>query len=155
MRVGNGFDVHRLVEGRPLILGGVEIAHDKGLDGHSDGDALTHAITDAILGALGAGDIGQWFPPDDPDYKDADSLVLLAKVVNYLQDQGKRIVNVDSVIICERPKLAGAIGDIRKKLSEVLGMDPVDVSVKAKTAERLGVIGAGEAIAVQCVVLID
>lgn len=155
MRVGNGFDVHRLVEGRPLVLGGVAIAHDKGLQGHSDGDALSHAITDAILGALGAGDIGQWFPPDDPDYKDADSLVLLAKVVNYARDKGKQIVNVDSVIICERPKLSPVIGDIRKKLSEVLGMDPADVSVKAKTAERLGVIGAGEAIAVQCVVLID
>lgn len=155
MRIGNGFDVHRLVAGRPLLLGGVHVPFDKGLAGHSDGDALCHAITDAILGACGAGDIGQWFPPDDATYKDADSVELLAKVVNYASEKGLTIVNVDSVIICERPKLAGVIAEIRKKLSDVLALDIANVSVKAKTAEGLGVIGNGDAIAVQAVVLLD
>lgn len=155
MRIGNGFDVHRLVMGRPLVLGGVHVPFEMGLEGHSDGDALCHAIADAILGACAMGDIGQWFPPDDPFYEGACSLDLLRTVVKSAGEKGFRLGNIDSVIICERPKLSPHFIQMRKSLSEALGLEEAKVSVKARTAEGLGIIGQSEAIAVEAVVLME
>ncbi len=155
MRVGNGFDVHRLVVGRPLILGGVHIPFEMGLEGHSDGDALCHAIADAILGACALGDIGQWFPPDDSLYEGANSLELLKTVVKSAKERGFQLGNIDSVIICERPKLSPHFASVRKSLSEATGLGQDRVSVKARTTEGLGAIGQGEAVAVEAVVLIE
>lgn len=155
MRIGTGFDIHKLVAGRKLILGGVEIPHDTGLLGHSDGDALTHAIADSILGAAGMGDIGLWFPPSDESFRDANSIELLKTVVKSTKEQGYTVGNVDCVIICERPKLSPFYSAMRTNLAKALEVDKERVSLKARTMEGLGDIGRGEAIAVQTVVLLD
>ena len=152
MRVGFGNDIHRLVEGRPLMLGGIEIPFDKGEDAHSDGDVLLHAISDAILGAKAMGDIGQLFPDDSPHTKDMPSLAIL-KSVQILS--GASIINIDSTITLEKPKLADHIPAIRKSIADLLEINIEQVSVKAKTAEGLGPIGEGKAIKAEAVVLIE
>lgn len=153
-RIGNGFDIHRLVADRPLMLGGVHIPYELGLLGHSDGDALTHAIADAILGAAGMGDIGLWFPPTDEKFKNAASIDLLKTVVKSTKEHGYSVGNVDCVIICERPKLSPFYTSMRTTLAKALEIDQEQISLKARTAEGIGEIGNGEAIAVQCVVLL-
>lgn len=155
MLIGIGYDLHRLEEGRPLILGGVTIPHEKGLLGHSDGDALCHAITDALLGALALGDIGSHFPDTDSTYKDADSLDLLLQVHQLVQREGYRIVNVDSVVIAQRPRLRVYIDSMRLRIAEALGMPIERVSVKAKTNESVGPEGREEAISTQAIVLLE
>lgn len=152
MRVGFGNDIHRLVEGRPLMLGGIEIPFDKGEDAHSDGDVLLHAISDAILGAKSMGDIGQLFPDDSPNTKDMPSSAIL-KSVQILS--GARIINIDSTITLEKPKLADHIPAIRKSIADLLEINIKQVSVKAKTAEGLGPLGEGKAIKAEAVVLIE
>ena len=154
VRIGNGYDIHRLVEGRPLILGGVEIPHSVGLLGHSDGDALIHAIMDAMLGSLSLGDIGHYFPPTDPQWEGSNSLVLLKQVNQLVRESGWRIGNIDSVIVAERPKLKPHIQRMQAKLSEVLNIELEQVSVKATTNEGLGPVGREEGIAVHAVVLL-
>jgi 2-C-methyl-D-erythritol 2,4-cyclodiphosphate synthase len=154
IKIGNGYDIHRLVEGRPLILGGIEIAHTVGLLGHSDADVLTHAIMDAMLGALSLGDIGHYFPPTDSQWAGANSLVLLKQVNRLIEERGWRIGNIDSVIVAERPKLKPHIERMRAKLAEVLAIEFDQVSVKATTNENLGAVGRGEGIAVHAVVLL-
>jgi 2-C-methyl-D-erythritol 4-phosphate cytidylyltransferase/2-C-methyl-D-erythritol 2,4-cyclodiphosphate synthase len=146
MRIGEGWDVHALVAGRPLILGGVTVPHDKGLDGHSDADALAHAITDALLGAAGLGDIGRHFPDTDPRFKGADSMVLLAEAVKRVREAGYRIGNIDSTVVAQAPKLAPHIPAMRARLAEVLGLASDQVNVKAKTAEKMGPVGELKAI---------
>ncbi len=155
MRIGIGYDVHPLVAGRALILGGVDVPHDTGLAGHSDGDVLAHALIDALLGAAALGDIGQHFPPDDERYEGASSLDLLRTTVGLLSDAGYRISNVDSTIIAEAPKLAPHVANMRELLAGVLGVEPTYVSVKATTTDRIGAIGRGEGIAAVAVALID
>lgn len=155
MRVGIGFDVHRLQEGRPLILGGVKIEHPKGLAGHSDGDALIHAVIDALLGASGLGDIGTHFPPSDEKWKGADSLHLLETVVDLLDGRMLYVSNVDAVVICEEPRLSPHYDLMRHNLAKSMRISVEQVSVKATTMERLGPIGAGEAIAAQAVALVE
>jgi len=155
MRVGIGYDYHRLEAGRKLILGGVEIPFNKGLAGHSDGDALTHAICDALLGAAGLGDLGQHFPDTDPQWKDASSLTLLAQVVERLRAKGLRVAQVDSVIIAEAPKLAPHFARMRETLARTLGVEPALVNVKAKTTEGLEAVGRGEAMAAQAIVVLE
>ena len=154
MRIGHGYDVHRLVEGRRLILGGVDIPFEKGLDGHSDADVLVHAVMDALLGAAALGDIGHLFPDTDDAYKGADSLVLLEHVRDALNGAGYEPVNIDATILCQRPKLAPRIAAMRANIAARLGMKPEDVSVKATTEEKLGFTGAGEGIAAHAVCLI-
>lgn len=154
MRIGQGYDVHRLAEGRRLILGGVEIPYDKGLLGHSDADVLTHAIMDALLGAAGMGDIGQHFPDNDPAYAGADSLRLLAVVMEKLAGAGWAIENVDSTVVAQKPKLAGFIPQMRSNLARVMGVLPEQVNVKATTEEKLGFTGSGEGIKAQAIALI-
>jgi 2-C-methyl-D-erythritol 4-phosphate cytidylyltransferase/2-C-methyl-D-erythritol 2,4-cyclodiphosphate synthase len=153
-RAGLGYDLHRLVEGRPLILGGVTIPFDRGLAGHSDADAICHAVTDAILGAAGAGDIGRHFPDTDPQWKGASSLDLLRKAVDVVRAQGLAIGNVDATVILERPKLAPYVDKMRATLAEALGVTVDRVSIKAKTNEGVGEIGRGEAIAVHAIALV-
>ena len=153
-RAGFGYDLHRLVEGRPLILGGVTIPFDRGLTGHSDADAICHAITDAILGAAGAGDIGRHFPDTDPRWKGASSVELLRRAVEIVREQGLAVGNVDATVILERPKLAPHIDQMRATLAEVLGVTPDRVSIKGKTNEGVGEIGRGEAIAVHAIALV-
>ncbi len=153
-RSGIGYDVHRLVEGRPLILGGVTIPHDRGLDGHSDADVLAHAIGDALLGAGALGDLGKHFPPNDPRFKDADSLVLLGAIVALLAERGLSPLGVDSVVICEAPKLAPHLMAMRQRLAATLGLPMERVAVKATTSEGLGFTGRGEGIAAQATVLV-
>ncbi|NBO65112.1 MAG: 2-C-methyl-D-erythritol 2,4-cyclodiphosphate synthase [Acidobacteria bacterium] len=153
-RVGIGYDIHRLVEGRRLILGGVEIPFERGLEGHSDGDSLSHAITDAMLGAARLGDIGALFPDTDPRWEGADSRVFLRHVSELLGAKGFRIVNIDATILAERPKMRPHIDSIQSLLAETLGISPVLINVKAKTNEGLDAIGRGEAIAAQAVVMI-
>jgi len=155
MRVGIGYDFHRLVAGRRLILGGVDIPHSKGLAGHSDGDVLTHAICDALLGAAGLGDLGQHFPDSDPKWKDAHSLDLLARVMKLLEEEGLRVAQVDSVVIAQEPKLAPCFAMMRERLASTLGIDPAQISVKAKTTEGLEAIGRGEAMAAHAIVLLE
>jgi len=155
IRIGQGFDVHQLTAGRRLVLGGVEIAYDKGLLGHSDADVLSHAIMDALLGAAALGDIGQHFPPSDPRFEGADSLQLLSQVKKLVRDEGYRIVNVDSTVIAQKPRLADHIPVIREKLASVMEIPVGCVSVKATTTEGLGFTGRGEGIAAQAVVLIS
>ena len=155
MRIGHGYDVHRLVEGRRLILGGVDIPWEKGLLGHSDADVLTHAVMDALLGAAALGDIGKLFPDSDPAYKGADSLVLLGRVVQVLAENGYEIGNVDATVLAPRPKLAAHIPLMRDRLAAAMGVEPDQVSVKATTEEGLGFTGAGEGIAAHAVVLIQ
>jgi len=154
-RIGIGHDTHRLVAGRPLILGGLKIESDRGAEGHSDGDALTHALADAILGALCEGDIGLHFPDSDPQWKDADSLQLLARVVWLARGRGLEIVNADATIILERPKLRDYVTAMRENLAKAMGVDGDRVSVKAKTGEGLDAVGRGEAVIVQAVVLLS
>lgn len=153
-RIGNGYDIHRLVEGRKLILGGVEIPYEKGLLGHSDADVLTHAIMDAMLGALALGDIGKYFPPTDPVYKDVSSLELLRKVKILIEAEDYKINNIDAVIQAERPKLLGHVSLMKERLSEVLGIGLDQISIKATTMEGLGPIGEGNGIAVHAVALL-
>jgi 2-C-methyl-D-erythritol 2,4-cyclodiphosphate synthase len=153
-RIGTGFDIHRLVEGRKLILGGVEIEFEKGLLGHSDSDVLTHAVCDALLGAAALGDIGSHFPDSDERFKGASSLDMLARVAELLTAQRYRVANIDATIMAERPKLAPYIPRMREHLAERLGITIEQVSVKAKTGEGLESIGRGEAMAAQAVALI-
>jgi 2-C-methyl-D-erythritol 2,4-cyclodiphosphate synthase len=153
-RAGIGYDVHRLVEGRKLILGGVEIPFEKGLMGHSDSDVLSHAICDALLGAAALGDIGAHFPDSDPQWKNASSLEFLSHAVSLIRDAGYRIENIDATVIAERPKLAPHIRAVRERLSTVLQIDVERISVKAKTTEGLDAVGRGEAIACQAVAVI-
>ncbi|MDR0986288.1 MAG: 2-C-methyl-D-erythritol 2,4-cyclodiphosphate synthase [Ruminococcus sp.] len=153
-RIGHGYDVHRLASGRKLILGGVLIPFEKGLLGHSDADVLTHAIIDAILGALCLGDIGQHFPPTDENYKDISSLKLLEKTAELMKKSGYKIGNIDATIVCEKPKLSTFLVDMRKNLSEILNCDITSVSVKATTEEGLGVSGNGDGIASHAVALL-
>ena len=155
MRIGHGYDVHRLVEGRRLIIGGVEIPHEKGLLGHSDADVLAHAISDALLGALAMGDIGHLFPDNDPAYEGADSLWLMSQIVPLIKNKGYKISNIDSTIIAQAPKLAPHIQAMRQNIANALGIDIDFVSVKATTEEKLGFTGAREGIAAQAVCLID
>ncbi len=155
MRIGHGYDVHRLVEGRKLILGGVEIPFEKGLDGHSDADVLVHAVMDALLGAAALGDIGKLFPDNDDAYLGADSVELLKKVRNVLQEHGWKPGNLDATVIAQRPKLALYIDTMRKRIADALETDAENVSVKATTEERLGFTGSGEGIAAHAVCLIE
>jgi 2-C-methyl-D-erythritol 2,4-cyclodiphosphate synthase len=155
MRIGNGYDVHPFEEGRPLVLGGVLFQGETGLAGHSDGDALTHAVIDAILGAAALGDIGTHFPSSDTRNKGADSLELLKQVIKLLAAAGCRIVNVDATVIAERPRMAPRVPEMRQRLALALGVDLGAVSVKATTTDGLGAIGRAEGIAVQAVALID
>ncbi len=155
MRVGIGYDVHPLTTGRRLVLGGVEIPFDKGLSGWSDADALTHAIIDALLGAAALGDIGSHFPPGEPEYKDISSLVLLKRVKDELKENGWLIDNVDATVVAEQPRLRDFIERMRQHLSQMLDITTEQVSVKAKTSERLGFIGRGEGIAVWAVALLE
>lgn len=154
MRIGNGYDIHRLVEGRPLILGGLQIPYERGLLGHSDADVLTHAIMDALLGAAALGDIGQHFPPDDPQWQGADSIQLLQQILTLVRDKGWQIANVDSVVVAEQPKLKPHIPQIQARLAAAMQIEPDQVSVKATTNEKLGPVGAGEAIASYAVTLL-
>ena len=154
-RIGHGYDVHRLTEGRPLILGGVTVPFEKGLLGHSDADVLTHAVMDALLGASALGDIGQWFPDHDDRYLGADSLLLLKEVDAILHRHGFRISNIDATILAQKPKLAPFIPEMRKRLSAALSLSLEDVSVKATTEEGLGFTGSGEGIAAHAVCLIE
>lgn len=155
MRIGQGFDVHALAEGRKLILGGVTIAHEKGLLGHSDADVLLHAICDALIGAAALGDIGQHFPDTDPRYAGIDSRKLLREVNQLLRVQNYRVVNLDSTVIAQAPKLAPHIGAMRENIAADLDVPVSAVNVKAKTAEKLGALGRSEGIAAEAVVLID
>jgi 2-C-methyl-D-erythritol 2,4-cyclodiphosphate synthase len=154
MRIGQGFDVHALVAGRKLIIGGVDIPYERGLAGHSDADVLIHAVCDALIGAAGLGDIGLLFPDTDPRYKGVDSRNLLRGVSQLLEESGFRVVNVDATIIAQAPKMAPHIGRMRENLAADLGITPNEVNVKAKTAERLGTLGRGEGIAAEAVALI-
>lgn len=153
-RVGHGYDVHKLVEDRKLIIGGVEIPHSKGLLGHSDADVLAHAICDALLGAAALGDIGKHFPDNDDRYKDVDSLVLLEKVCELIRNKGYEISNVDSTILAQAPKLRPYIDEMRSKLTKAMKLDIDELSVKATTEERLGFTGREEGIAAHAVVLL-
>ena len=155
VRVGTGYDVHRLVEGRPLVLGGVRVPHEKGLLGHSDADVLTHALMDALLGAAALGDLGQHFPDTDPAYAGADSLVLLREVVRKVTELGWRVANADAVVIAERPRLAPHLASMRERLAGALGCSVAAVSVKATTTEKLGFAGREEGIAAQAVCLLE
>lgn len=155
IRVGHGYDVHRLTENRKLIIGGVDIPFEKGLLGHSDADVLLHAVSDSLLGAAALGDIGKHFPDTDEKYKGADSLVLLKKVGELLADKGYKIANVDATILAQRPKLAPYIQDMRSNIAEALGLEIDDVSVKATTEEGLGFTGEGLGIAAHSVCLIE
>lgn len=155
MRIGQGYDVHRLVKGRKLILGGVEIEYDKGLLGHSDADVLVHAIMDALLGAAALGDIGKLFPDSDPAYEGADSMALLREVGKRLRAEGFEIGNLDSTVIAQAPKLAPHIQRMRANIAAALDVDVARVSVKATTEERLGFTGSGQGIAAQAVALIE
>ncbi len=155
MRIGQSTDIHRLKEGRKLILGGVEIPHTMGLDGHSDADALTHAVAEAILGALALGDLGHWFPDTDPKWEGADSLKILAEVVRMMKERGYRIGNVDSLILIEKPKMAPHIEQMRKNFARVLECDIGQVSVKATRGEKMGFVGRQEGVTAQAVVLLE
>ena len=154
MRIGHGYDVHRLVEGRRLILGGVEVPHPLGLLGHSDADVLTHAVMDALLGAAGLGDIGQMFPDTDPQYAGADSIQQLVRVRQRLDEAGYRVGNLDATVLAQKPKLAPYLPDMRVRLAQALEILPERVNVKATTEERLGFTGREEGIAAHCVALL-
>ena len=154
LRVGEGWDTHQLVSGRPLVLGGVTIAHSHGLLGHSDADALLHAITDALLGAAGLGDIGQHFPDTDPQFSGADSVRLLQAAAERVRAAGYQLINIDSTIVAQAPKMAPHIGAMRKCIASALGLAEEAVNVKAKTAEKLGPVGEGRAIETRAVCLL-
>lgn len=155
MRIGHGYDVHRLVEGRDLILGGVKIDYEKGLDGHSDADVLLHAVSDALLGAAGLGDIGRHFPDTDPQYKGADSLKLLAIVGRKVAEKGFRVGNIDVTMIAQKPKLKDHIAEMERNIASALGIAPDRVNVKATTEEKLGFTGTGEGMACHAVCLLE
>lgn len=155
MRVGIGYDAHKLVPGRPLVIGGVEIEHDTGLEGHSDADVLVHAIIDALLGAAALGTIGEHFPADDPNYEGISSLELLSMTAALVEDHGRAIVNVDSVVIAERPRLQPHLPAMARAIAETLGLDQDLVGVKATSPEGLGALGREEGIAAQAVVLLE
>ena len=154
-RVGNGFDFHPLEAGRRLVLGGVEIKHDQGLRGHSDADVATHALANAILGALGAGDLGRHFPDSDPRYKDADSIALLAAVWKLASDQGWRLGNADLTIFAEQPKLKPHLDAMRTRLAATLGADQSRINVKASSPEGIGALGRGEGMAAAAIVMLE
>ena len=154
-RVGIGYDIHRLVEGRELIIGGVKITHEKGLLGHSDADVLVHAIIDALLGAVALDDIGTLFPDTDPQYKDADSMVLLRNVYRKVQNEGYSIGNIDSNIIAQNPKMMPYIPKMKEALANLLGLEPTDISIKAKTKEKLDAVGECRAIEANAVVMLE
>jgi 2-C-methyl-D-erythritol 2,4-cyclodiphosphate synthase len=153
-RIGQGFDVHQLTEGRPLIIGGITIPYEKGLLGHSDADVLLHTVADACLGAIGEGDIGRHFPDTDPAFKDADSAKLMEHVWQLVKDKGYELVNADCTIIAQKPKMAPYIQQMRERIAELLNADPEQINVKATTTEKLGFTGRGEGIASQVVVLL-
>jgi len=155
MRIGYGYDVHKLVDGRKLIIGGIDIPYEKGLLGHSDADVLAHAISDALLGAAALGDIGKLFPDNDEKFKNADSMVLLSRVCVKLYEHGYKIENIDSTVIAERPKISAFIGSMRKCIATACGIDTDQVSVKATTEEGLGFTGTGEGMAASAVCLIS
>ena len=155
MRIGEGFDVHRLVAGRPLILGGVEIEHDRGLEGHSDADVLAHAVADALLGAIGAGDLGEHFPASDERWRDAAGATLVSEVLQRMGEAGYRIGNLDATVIAQSPRLSPWLGAIRAGLAGMLSIDEGRLNVKLKSADRLGAIGRGEGIAARAVVLLE
>lgn len=155
MRIGHGYDVHRLVPGRDLILGGVKIPYELGLDGHSDADVLLHAVSDALLGAAGLGDIGRHFPDTDPKYKGADSLVLLNIVGQKVAQKGCRVSNIDVTMIAQKPKLKDYISRMEENIASALGLDPERVNVKATTEEKLGFTGTGEGMACHAVCLLE
>lgn len=155
MRIGLGYDLHRLVAGRPLMIGGVRIPFERGLTGHSDADVLAHATADALLGAAGLPDLGQLFPDTDPQWKDASGETILRRVTKLTREAGYRVSNLDAVLIAEQPKFGPHRVAIRARLAELIEVEPEQVNVKAKTAERIGAIGAGEAIAAQVVVLLQ
>ena len=154
IRIGNGYDIHRLVEGRPLILGGINIPHELGLLGHSDADVLTHSIMDALLGALSLGDIGHYFPPSDPQWKGADSMILLEQVLKIISSQGWKIGNIDSTIVAEQPKVKPYLKSMRDALAQIMAIEIDQISIKATTNERLGPIGRFEGICAYAVVLL-
>ncbi|HJS06414.1 MAG TPA: 2-C-methyl-D-erythritol 2,4-cyclodiphosphate synthase [Pirellulales bacterium] len=154
MRIGQGFDTHALVAGRKLIIGGVEIPHDKGLAGHSDADVLIHAVCDALLGGAGLGDIGTHFPDSDARYKNIDSRKLLREVAQLLDKNGLKVVNVDATIIAQAPRMAPHVERMRINIAADLGVPPVDINIKAKTTEHLGFVGRGEGIAAEAVALL-
>lgn len=155
MRIGHGYDVHRLVEGRRCIIGGVDIPFELGLDGHSDADVLTHAVMDALLGALALGDIGKYFPDTDPAYKGADSLALLRHVSELIREKGWQVGNIDATVLAQAPKLAPHIVQMRERLAAAMECDVDRVSVKATTEEKLGFTGAKQGIAAHCVCLLE
>ena len=155
LRVGHGYDVHRLAEGRALILGGVTVPFDRGLLGHSDADVLTHAVMDALLGAAALGDIGKLFPDSDAAYAGADSIALLERVTALLREHGWQVGNVDATVVAQAPRLAPYIPEMRRRLAEAMGLDVDCVSVKATTEERLGFTGSGEGMAAHAVALIE
>ena len=155
IRIGQGYDVHKLVEGRRLILGGVDIPYEKGLLGHSDADVLVHAVMDALLGAAALGDIGRHFPDNSDDFKNISSLILLDKVFHLLKDKGYTTINIDATVIAQRPKLASHIEDMRKNIANELQCDVDQINIKATTEEGLGFTGTGEGIAAQAVCLIE
>jgi 2-C-methyl-D-erythritol 2,4-cyclodiphosphate synthase len=154
MRVGLGYDAHRLVEGRSLILGGVEVSHTHGLLGHSDADVLSHAIGDALLGAVGAGDLGTHFPDTDPTYKNISSLILLERIMAVVRNRGFKPVNVDATIVAQQPRLAPHIPEMQAKLAHILGLTAPDINLKATTTEHMGFTGRGEGMAAYAVVLL-
>jgi 2-C-methyl-D-erythritol 2,4-cyclodiphosphate synthase len=153
-RIGQGFDVHQLTEGRPLIIGGITIPYEKGLLGHSDADVLLHTVSDACLGAIGEGDIGKHFPDTDPDFKDADSAKLMEHVWQLVKSKGYELVNADCTIIAQKPKMAPYIEQMRARIAQLLEADVEQINVKATTTEKLGFTGRGEGIASQAVVLL-
>ena len=155
MRIGHGYDVHRLVEGRDLILGGVKIDYEKGLLGHSDADVLLHAVSDALLGAAGLGDIGRHFPDTDPQYKGADSLMLLREVYRKISEKGFRVGNIDVTMIAQKPKLKDFIPQMQENIAAAVGVAPDRVNVKATTEEKLGFTGSGEGMACHAVCLLE
>ena len=154
MRVGIGYDIHQLKEGQPLILGGVQVPHTHGLDGHSDADALTHAVCDALLGAMGEGDLGSHYPSSDPRWKDMNSLEMLEGVCAKLTERGLRLVNLDTVIVAQAPRLGSYLAEMGKQLAGVLRVDPALVNVKVKSHDHLGALGRQEGIAAQAVCLL-
>lgn len=154
-KVGIGYDQHRFKENRPLKLGGVEIPFDKGLLGHSDGDALLHSICNAFLGAMGKGDIGEWFPDTDPQYKDIDSALLLRKVLEIIKDEGYKIGNIDAMIIAEAPKITPYKNEMKSKIAELLEINPEQVNIKATRPEGVGVLDGKQGLAAQVIVLLE
>jgi 2-C-methyl-D-erythritol 2,4-cyclodiphosphate synthase len=154
-RIGMGYDVHPFAEGRPLILGGMTITYHQGLAGHSDADCLVHAICDALLGAISAGDLGSHFPDSDPRYKDVESLLLLKKVIEMVEQKGFRITNIDATVVAQTPKLAPYRPQMEEKIAQIVGVEDEQVNVKATTTEGLGSIGRGEGIAAYAVVLVE